>query len=155
MSRIRIGPCSAWRQGPARRTDHRSQPYPDTAHAVLLESAARRAYAHLPCRARESEARPGVFPALGTRHGPAGAITIRPADGEEWPPDDRDTTDESDRDDDRNNALRFSLAGVQLKFSAINEAREWTDHSGKGIGGSWIVKLPRANLMVSLKTNFR
>ncbi len=71
-----------------------------------------------------------------------GAITIRPADGEEWPPDDRDTTDESDRDDDRNNALRFSLAGVQLKFSAINETEGGLTIPAKGIGGSWIVKLP-------------
>ena len=71
-----------------------------------------------------------------------GAITIRPADDEEWPPDDRDTTDESDRDDDRNNALRFSLAGVQLKFSAINEAGSGLTIPAKGIGGSWIVKLP-------------
>lgn len=71
-----------------------------------------------------------------------GAITIRPADDEEWPPDDRDTTDESDRDDDRNNALRFSLAGVQLKFSAINEAGSGLTIPAKGIGGSWVVKLP-------------
>lgn len=38
--------------------------------------------------------------------------------------------------------LRFSLAGVQLKFSAI-----WENHGGltipvNGVGGSWIVKLP-------------
>ena len=71
-----------------------------------------------------------------------GAITIRPADGEAWPPDDRDVTDESERDDDRNNALRFSLAGVQLKFSAINEAGSGLTIPAKGIGGSWIVKLP-------------
>ncbi len=71
-----------------------------------------------------------------------GAITIRPADGEAWPPDDRDVTDESERDDDRNNALRFSLAGVQLKFSAINEAGSRLTIPAKGIGGSWIVKLP-------------
>ena len=60
-----------------------------------------------------------------------GAITIRPADGEAWP-----------LDDHHNNALRFSLAGVQLKFSAIDEAVGGLTIPAKGIGGSWIVKLP-------------
>ena len=41
-----------------------------------------------------------------------------------------------------NNALRFSLAGVQLKFSAIDEAVGGLTIPAKGIGGSWIVKLP-------------
>ena len=71
-----------------------------------------------------------------------GAITTRPADGEEWLPDDYGVADEGARDDDRNNALRFSLAGVQLKFSAINEAGSGLTIPAKGIGGSWIVKLP-------------
>lgn len=71
-----------------------------------------------------------------------GAITIRPADGEEWPPDDHATDDAGDHDDHRNDALRFSLAGVQLKFSAINEAGSGLTIPAKGIGGSWIVKLP-------------
>ena len=71
-----------------------------------------------------------------------GAITIRPADGEAWPLDDHDTADDGDRDDRRNNALRFSLAGVQLKFSAIDEAVGGLTIPAKGIGGSWIVKLP-------------
>ena len=72
-----------------------------------------------------------------------GAITIRPADGEAWPLDDHGTADDGDRDDDRrNNALRFSLAGVQLKFSAIDEAVGGLTIPAKGIGGSWIVKLP-------------
>ena len=71
-----------------------------------------------------------------------GAITTRPADGEEWLPDDYGIADEGARDDDRNNALRFSLAGVQLKFSAVNEAGSGLTIPAKGIGGSWIVKLP-------------
>ena len=69
-----------------------------------------------------------------------GAIAIRPADGEAWPPDD-DADDDHD-DDRRENALRFSLAGVQLKFSAINEARGGLTIPAKGVGGTWIVKLP-------------
>lgn len=69
-----------------------------------------------------------------------GAVTIRPADGEAWPPDPHD---DDDRDDDyREYALRFSLAGVQFKFSAVNEASGGLTIPAKGIGGSWIVKLP-------------
>lgn len=71
-----------------------------------------------------------------------GALTVRPADDEEWPPDAHGTDDAGDRDDDRNNALRFSLAGAQLKFSAIDETGSGLTIPAKGIGGSWIVKLP-------------
>lgn len=41
-------------------------------------------------------------------------------------------------------ALRFSLAGVQLKFSAIMEASGGLTIPGNGMGGWWIVKLPSA-----------
>lgn len=69
-----------------------------------------------------------------------GAITVQPADREAWPPDAKEGSGEDD--DRQGNALRFSLAGVQLKFSAINEARGGLTIPAKGIGGSWIVKLP-------------
>lgn len=39
-------------------------------------------------------------------------------------------------------AMRFSLAGVQLKFSAIAESSGGLTIPAQGIGGSWIVKLP-------------
>ena len=68
-----------------------------------------------------------------------GAITIRPADGEAWPPD---AHDDADTDDRHESALRFSLAGVQLKFSAIHEAHGGLTIPAKGVGGSWIIKLP-------------
>ena len=67
-----------------------------------------------------------------------GAIIIRPADGEAWPPD----AAGGGGDDHREEALRFSLAGVQLKFSAVNEAGAGLTIPAKGVGGSWIVKLP-------------
>ncbi len=38
--------------------------------------------------------------------------------------------------------LRFSLAGVQLKFSAVKEATGGLTIPADGVGGSWIVKLP-------------
>ncbi|MEO9338834.1 type II toxin-antitoxin system HipA family toxin [Mesorhizobium sp. SB112] len=68
-----------------------------------------------------------------------GAVTVHPSEGDDAPPDD-------DRADNvaRPNALRFSLAGVQLKFSAFKD----TGKGGgltiptEGTGGSWIVKLP-------------
>ncbi|EIM31034.1 type II toxin-antitoxin system HipA family toxin [Microvirga lotononidis] len=72
-----------------------------------------------------------------------GALTIVPADGEAWPPE-ADSAPAKTVKRDRENALRFSLAGVQLKFSAVK-------NSGKngglvvpaqGVGGEWIVKLP-------------
>jgi len=74
-----------------------------------------------------------------------GAVTIRPADGEAWPPDSDDDADEradDDADDRREHALRFPLAGVQLKFSAASEAHGGLTIPAEGVGGSWIVKLP-------------
>ena len=57
-----------------------------------------------------------------------GAITIRPADDEAWPPDAHDDAD--DEHDRYENALRFSLAGVQLKFSAPGRGARRADYSG-------------------------
>ena len=69
-----------------------------------------------------------------------GAVTVGPLGGEPWP---TDSSDDSNRGDGRGeNALRFSLAGVQLKFSAVEEARGGLSLPAKGVGGSWIVKLP-------------
>lgn len=72
-----------------------------------------------------------------------GAITIRAAEGEAWPPDAHDDADDDEHHHHhRENALRFSLAGVQLKFSAIHEALGGLTIPARGVGGSWIVKLP-------------
>lgn len=72
-----------------------------------------------------------------------GAVTMRPVDGEAWPPLAADSgTDQEKAKEDRANALRFSLAGVQLKFSAVREARGGLTIPAKGVGGGWIVKLP-------------
>lgn len=69
-----------------------------------------------------------------------GAITIRSAEGEDWPLQ----TDEGDPDgqDHHARALRFSLAGVQLKCPALGEMRSGLSIPAKGIGGAWIIKLP-------------
>lgn len=42
----------------------------------------------------------------------------------------------------REGALRFSLAGVQLKFSAVQKARGGLTIPASGRGGDWIIKLP-------------
>ncbi|RWB72379.1 MAG: type II toxin-antitoxin system HipA family toxin [Mesorhizobium sp.] len=72
-----------------------------------------------------------------------GALTIAPADGEAWP-DLNDEDNEEARRKRRTNTLRFSLAGVQLKFSAVKNPGKGGGLTipADGVGGSWIVKLP-------------
>lgn len=69
-----------------------------------------------------------------------GAITVKPADGEALPPSVSEPIDEDDSHKD--SAMRFSLAGVQLKFSAVQHAAGGLTIPASGMGGSWIVKLP-------------
>lgn len=72
----------------------------------------------------------------------AGAVTVLPLDHREEHShaavDDHAMVDDGNRRD----ALRFSLAGVQLKFSALMESTGGLTIPAQGIGGSWIVKLP-------------
>ncbi|KAA9131354.1 type II toxin-antitoxin system HipA family toxin [Marinihelvus fidelis] len=71
-----------------------------------------------------------------------GAVTVESATGEAWPPA-RDNASGPHTGDERQTALRFSLAGVQLKFSAVeNTENKGLTIPARGIGGSWIVKLP-------------
>jgi serine/threonine-protein kinase HipA len=73
----------------------------------------------------------------------SGAVTVRPADGGDWLADVSDDLNEINSDKtNKEKALRFSLAGVQLKFPVINEASGGLTIPAKGLGGSWIVKLP-------------
>ncbi|MDN6320968.1 MAG: type II toxin-antitoxin system HipA family toxin [Marinobacter sp.] len=68
-----------------------------------------------------------------------GAVTVEPADGEAFPPNGH----HENPDDPRREApMRFSLAGVQLKFSAVQQAKGGLTIPATGQGGSWIVKLP-------------
>lgn len=69
-----------------------------------------------------------------------GAVRIAPPDGVPWPQGDRG--DARDGETRRRDALRFSLAGVQLKFSAVARARGGLTIPASGMGGDWIVKLP-------------
>ncbi len=70
----------------------------------------------------------------------SGAVTIEPADGEDPPPNVSDPTD--DEQSQKEGPLRFSLAGVQLKFSGVKNASGGLTIPVSGAGGSWIVKLP-------------
>jgi len=69
-----------------------------------------------------------------------GALSVHPAQGEALPPQVEDELSP----DERHNMLRFSLAGVQLKFSALKNdpKRGGLTIPVEGVGGSWIVKLP-------------
>ena len=71
-----------------------------------------------------------------------GAITVTPltAGGHVFEPQKDDEQGRNDHRDD--GVLRFSLAGVQLKFSAVMEASGGLTIPAHGVGGSWIVKLP-------------
>jgi len=68
-----------------------------------------------------------------------GAVVIRGPDGETLPPEGDESPPTSQREGE---VLRFSLAGVQLKFSAVEKASGGLTVPATGVGGDWIVKLP-------------
>jgi serine/threonine-protein kinase HipA len=74
-----------------------------------------------------------------------GAVVVTPLDPtglERRPDDSADVLTESGKDEGQPEALRFSLAGVQLKFSAVLDASGGLTIPARGIDGNWIVKLP-------------
>ena len=97
--------------------------------------------AYLAARARVNEARDFSLLWVLGRDLP-GAATLSPADGESWP--EEAARSGSDAEAAKSAALRFSLAGVQLKFSAVKDAAGGLTVPANGMGGSWIVKLPSA-----------
>lgn len=102
----------------------------------LLPEGALRKY--LAGRAGVKEMR--EFPLLGVLGGDLpGAVVVRAASGDAWP-DGEERADEQSA----SQAMRFSLAGVQLKFSAVMEAEGGLTVPASGAGGDWIVKLPSA-----------
>lgn len=70
-----------------------------------------------------------------------GALQIVPDDRQSLP-DTKADEDEAAKKEREEKILRFSLAGVQLKFSAVNDAAGGLTIPVSGVGGSWIVKLP-------------
>lgn len=71
-----------------------------------------------------------------------GALRVRSLDGIS-PPRTQDEGRSPARDQ---RPLRFSLAGVQLKFSALMETSKGLTLPIDGVGGDWIVKLPSPRL---------
>src|SRR5580700_1260654 len=71
-----------------------------------------------------------------------GAVTVKPMDGDERDDDQHHHRhdDHHDEDQQQKGVMRFSLAGVQLKFSAVTEVSSGLTIPAHGVGGSWIVK---------------
>ena len=69
-----------------------------------------------------------------------GAVRLIPT--RDWTSD-KDAVQGGSLDD--SSVLRFSLAGVQMKFSAVMEAKGGLTIPAQGSGGDWIVKLPSAH----------
>jgi serine/threonine-protein kinase HipA len=72
----------------------------------------------------------------------AGAVIVRPMDAGDHDDQHEHPEHHDEEDEKQKNVLRFSLAGVQLKFSAVMEASGGLTVPAHGVGGSWIVKLP-------------
>src|SRR5438270_1655397 len=85
-----------------------------------------------------------------------GALVIEPLEGETHQADAHHAEDDGGKHADfpPDTALRFSLAGVQLKFSAIMEAPGGLTVPAGGMGGSWIVKLPSARFAAVPENEF-
>jgi serine/threonine-protein kinase HipA len=85
-----------------------------------------------------------------------GALVVAPLEGDEQSSEPHDALDDENRDDSHGGEepLRFSLAGVQLKFSAVMEASGGLTIPAGGLGGSWIVKLPSARFKAVPENEF-
>ena len=85
-----------------------------------------------------------------------GALVVAPLEGDEQSSEPRDALDDETRDASHGGEgpLRFSLAGVQLKFSAVMEASGGLTIPAGGLGGSWIVKLPSARFKAVPENEF-
>jgi len=60
-----------------------------------------------------------------------------------------------EQEDHRNETvMRFSLAGIQLKFSSILEASGSLTVPSDGVGGSWIIKLPSTRFQAVPENEF-
>lgn len=73
-----------------------------------------------------------------------GAITVRPVGGGQIADDHGADNGQAGEGGAAayETALRFSLAGVQLKFSAVGKAQGGLTIPASGRGGDWIIKLP-------------
>ncbi|HVS46591.1 MAG TPA: type II toxin-antitoxin system HipA family toxin [Verrucomicrobiae bacterium] len=82
-----------------------------------------------------------------------GAVVARHSAGVGAPPQGIDDVISKEVQSDPN-VLKFSLAGVQLKFSAIREANGGLTIPVHGKGGKWIVKMPSATYALVPENEF-
>lgn len=75
-----------------------------------------------------------------------GAVVIQDAEGRPLPPIENSLTHQRTHDS-VDEVLRFSLAGIQLKFSAVGQPDKGLTIPIEGRGGHWIVKLPSQRFM--------
>ena len=68
-----------------------------------------------------------------------GAVTVEQLDDTSAP---QPNFEKDDGTNDATALLKFSLAGVQMKFSALVNGKGHLTIPASGVGGSWIVKLP-------------
>lgn len=73
-----------------------------------------------------------------------GALRLEPLEGPSGSETEEDGPEPGTSSQEVDDALRFSLAGMQLKFSILQQDERWT-LPAKGLGGRWIAKLPSAN----------
>jgi serine/threonine-protein kinase HipA len=71
-----------------------------------------------------------------------GAVTIQPTNHDTWP--EQQEVMKWKTENQKELPLRFSLAGIQLKFSAVETKGHGLTIPANGVGGGWIVKLPHA-----------
>jgi serine/threonine-protein kinase HipA len=95
---------------------------------------------YLAARARVNPVRD--FPLLWlTGRDLPGAVIIEHVEGHDMPDTDGDNVVSRETEDDPS-VLKFSLAGVQLKFSAVLEADKGLTIPLHGLGGEWMLKMP-------------
>ena len=81
-----------------------------------------------------------------------GAVIVQESEGTPLPPPDADMQKPSEPRKEQ--ILRFSLAGVQLKFSAIGNPGKQLTIPAEGRGGAWIIKLPSARFPLVPENEF-
>ncbi len=73
-----------------------------------------------------------------------GSVTISPVGGDLADNEDALPDDDGTKHSNAEKPMRFSLAGVQLKFSAVEKTHGGLTIPARGKGGDWIIKLPSA-----------
>jgi serine/threonine-protein kinase HipA len=81
-----------------------------------------------------------------------GALTVTPINANEG--NDELKTEKYQDAQGNDSTFRFSLAGVQLKFSAMLEASGGLTIPANGMGGLWIIKLPSARFSAVPENEF-